>query len=379
MENKSLSSAIRLYNYLLNNFWNGHAIIGPDPGVMLELRIYRFIKSHLSFINWSDNYYFLQAQGYWIKSNWDLFKITGNMNYKNVAIACSKYIIEQQKNDGSWEHPLKSWKKYVSTVEGTWASLGLLDTFKLTKESKYLEGALKWHDFLIYKIGFQPYKDSLAINYFDTARMRVPNNTTLVLWLLAELYDIENDAKFLKFNDKMIRFIQLSQNSSGELKYAIEREHYLCYHYNAFEFLDLSHYYEIINDKRIETILEKLANFVSLGVTEIGSVKSSCLHTFPETVFFSAAVGAALITAASMGFKGYEKHIQNAYNFLFGHQRFDGSFPFSVRDAPYLRNPTSYGFLSDSRPYPRALSYTLQHLLIKARLESNFAGIQDCT
>jgi len=66
----------------------------------------------------------------------------------------------------------------------------------------------------------------------------------------------------------MVKFIQLTKNSNGELKYAIEREHYLCYHYNAFEFLDLSHYYEIINDERIRIILEKLANFLSAGVTD---------------------------------------------------------------------------------------------------------------
>lgn len=373
MENKSFCSAIRLYNYILNNFWNGHAIIGPDPGVMLELRIYRFIKSYLSFINWSDNYYFLQAQGYWIKSNWDLFKITGDMNYKNVAIACSKHIIDQQKKDGSWNYPSKSWKKYVATVEGTWASLGLLETFNWTEESEYLEGALKWYNFLIDRIGFQPYKNSLAINYFDIPSMRVPNNTTLVLWFLAETYRITNDAKFIRHNDKMTRFIQLSQNDSGELKYAIEREHYFCFSYNAFEFLDLSHYYEIIDDERIKIILEKLAKFLSTGVTEIGSIKYDCNQTFPEVICSSGAVAAALITVASIGLRNYKRHITYAYDFLFEHQRSDGSFPSCAHAAPYLRKPISHGFLTDNRSYPRQLCYTLQHLLIKAQLESNLS------
>ncbi len=371
MESKSLSSAIRLYNHLLNSFWNEHALVGPDPdtGVMLELRIYRFIKSYLSFINWSDNYCFLQAQGYWIRSNWALFDITGNIGYRKVAIACSEHITDQQKKDGSWEHPLKSWKYLGApikvTVEGTWASLGLLETFKWTKESKYLNNAMKWHDFLINKIGFQPYLNSLSINHFDMrARgMRIPNNTSLVLWFLAELYELENDEKFLRFNDRLIRFIQLAQKNSGELKYAIEREHYLCYHYNAFEFLDLFNYYRITNNEKIRIVLEKLAKFLSAGVTEIGSIKCDCFRTFPEFIYFSAAVGAALIAAASIGFKGYEKHIEYIHNYLFEKQRRNGSFPFSTHDAPYLRNQTSHGIFTDNRSYPRELSYILQHLL----------------
>jgi len=369
MESKSLVSAIRLYKYIHKNFWNGHAIVGPDTGLNLELRFLRFIKSYLPSINWSDNHYFLQAQGYWIKSNWDLFEITGDLNYKRTAIACSKQILNKQRNDGTWEYPLKAWKKYVSTVEGTWASLGLLETFKHTKEPTYLKGALKWYDFLISRIGFQTYKDSLAINYFDVPRYRVPNNTTLVLWFLAELYGIEKDPEFLKFNDKMIKFIQLCQNSNGELRYTVEREHYLCYHYNAFEFLDLYHYHEIIDDERIRIILKKLAKFVSMGVSEIGSTKYDCFQTFPETIFYSGVAGAALTSAASMGFENYEKHIKCAYDFLFENQRPDGSFIFCRHAMPYVRKPISPGFLTDKRSYPRPLSYILQHLLVKAKSE----------
>ena len=374
-ENRSLSSAIRLYNYIFKNFWNEDAITGPDPGINLELRVFRFLKSYCSFLQFSDNHYFLQAQGYCIKSNWDLFEITGNLKYKKTAIACSKNILDKQKDNGSWEYPLKAWKKYVSTVEGTWASLGLLETFKWTKERKYLKGAFRWYDFLIDEIGFQRYRDSLAVNYFDVPSVwwtsRVPNNTTLVLWFLSELFEATEDSRFLESKDKMIRFVQLSQNSNGELKYAIEREHYLCYQYNAFEFLDLSYYYRIINDERIWIVLEKLAHFLSTGVTEIGSVKCDCFQTFPEVIYYSGAVGAALITASSMGLKNYRDHIKYAYDFLFDRQRSDGSFPFSKHDGPYLRKPASHWFLTDKRSYPRQLSYTLQHLLIKAKSEIN--------
>lgn len=371
MKNKYLFSALRLYNYLVKNFWNGHAIVGPDIGLTFELRFTRFIKSYLHFLNWHDYHYFLQAQGYWIKCNWDLFEITGESNYRKVAIACSKYVINKQKEDGSWEYPLKAWKKYASTVEGTWASLGLLETFKHTKEMTYLKGPLKWYDFLINRIGFQTYKDSLAINYFDVPKYRVPNNTTLVLWLFRELHEITKDPAFSKFNEKMIRFIQLCQNSNGELRYTVEKEHYLCYHYNAFEFLDLYHYHELIDDERIRIILKKLAKFVSKGLTEIGSTKYDCFQTFPEVIFYSGVAGAALTSAASMDLEGYEKHIKCAYDFLLENQRPNGSFIYCRHDMPYVRKPISHGFLTDKRSYLRPLSYILQALLVKAKSETS--------
>lgn len=369
MERKFLISANRLYKYILKYFWNGEALVGPDPGHRFELRFFRFIKNYFPSLDQRDKYYFLQCQGYWIRNNWDLFEISNNEEYRKVAIACSRKVLEKQKTDGSWEYPLKGWKKYVSTVEGTWASLGLIDTYKHTKNPVYLEGALRWYDFLIKRIGFQVYKDSLAINYFDIPKWRVPNNTTLTIWFFAELYKIMGDLKFLRFNDKMFRFIQLCQEGDGELRYTVEKKHYLCYHYNAFEFLDLYYSYEIIKDKRIRYILEKTAKFLSMGVTEIGSVKYDCLQTFPEKILHSGLIGAALICATSMGFKGYKKHIEYTYTFLLENQRSDGSFIHTRHAVPYFRKPFPYGFMTDTRSYPRALCYILNHLLIRVKSE----------
>lgn len=369
MENPLFSSIQNLYNYLFNNFWTGTSIEGPDPGLNFQLRFFRFVKSYLPQLNYANYYYFLQAQGYWIKINWDLFDITGNPKYKKVAIACSKNVLNCQKTDGSWQYPLAAWKKYVSTVEGTWASLGLLETFKHTKESTYFDGALKWYNFLINKTGFQSYKDSLVINYFDTPKHRVPNNTTLVLWFFAELYALTNNHDFLRFNDKMIKFLELCQNDDGELRYSVKNQHYLCYHYNAFELLDLYNFYNLTGNKRIELILIKLGKFVAKGVTEIGSVKYDCLQTFPEVTFYSGVVGAALTSMLSLGFTEYEMHVKYLYDYLLRNQMNDGSFTHSKFSMPYIKKPYSYGFCTDKNRYVRPLVYLLQHLIIKARTE----------
>ncbi len=370
-------SAIKLWRSIFANFWDGRRITGPDPGLKLNLRIWRFIKSCIPAFGRADNYYFLQAQGYWIKNNWDLFRLTNKPIYRQVALACSDNIVDSQKSDGSWQYPLREWKNYVSTVEGTWASLGLLESYQHTKNRIYFDGASKWFEFLINETGFQVHLDSLSINYFahiSSARVmlyaksvKVPNNTTLVLWFFAELFRITGDRKYLRFNDKLVRFIELCQEDSGELVYEVRKKHYLCYHYNAFEFIDLYNYYLITHDERVKVILEKLSKYLSAGVLQNGSVKYNCSQSYPEIYFFSSVTGAALTLASDAGLGKFEHITKRIFENLKKYQRSDGSFCYSNRDAVYFRTPIKWGFLSDKNSYPSYLSFMLNHLLIGSK------------
>jgi len=372
MDNVLANAAGKLYTFIYDTFWDGHGLIGPDAGLMFNLRVLRFVKSAFPSLRRTGRSYFLQTQGYWIKDNWDLYRVTGKSSYKEVAIACSNHVINKQNADGSWQYPLRDWKKYVSTVEGTWASLGLLESFQQTRNPIYLDAALKWYKFLISKISFQKYAGSIVVNYFafSPKSRKVPNNTTLVLWFLLELCEATGDRKFLEFNDKMIRFLELCQKPNGELIYEIGTEHYLCYHYNSFEFLDLFQCYCLTDSGRIREILRKLASFIASGITEKGSVKYACSQTFPEVVMFSSVAGAALASASTIGFKDYEKHIKRLYRYVVENQRPDGSFFYSKHDLFYVRKPIQWGFLSDKNLYPGPMSFILRHLLI--RLKSQF-------
>jgi hypothetical protein len=365
-------SADKLYKFIYKNFWDGQHVIGPDPGLMLNLRVLRFIKSYVpSLIKYEQNY-FLQTQGYWIKDNWALYKLANKSLYKQVAIACSDQVLINQKEDGSWEYPLREWKKYVSTVEGTWAALGLLESYRQTKNQLYLVGALKWYDFLINQTKFQRYYDSQAVNYFafSSKGQKVPNNTSLVLWFFAELFEITKDLRFNELSNELIRFLELCQKSDGELIYKVGTDHYLCYHYNSFEFLDLLNCYNITKNLRIESILSKLAKFIASGVTKNGAIKYSCNQTYPEFIWFSSVAGAALLGATVNGLGDYQIHARRLYRYTIENQMDNGSFIFSRHDMVYFKNPVKWGFLTDRTSYPRQLSYILQHLLIGMESEN---------
>lgn len=119
-------------------------------------------------------------------------------------------------------------------------------------------GAKNWYRFLINEVGFQGSDDGLlAINYFaNVAGGLVPNNTTLTLLTLAKLANATNDGQYLTSCEDVVAWLSQVQLETGELPYAdgsAERRgrcHFLCYQYNAFEFIDLVRYHRIAAVKR---------------------------------------------------------------------------------------------------------------------------------
>jgi hypothetical protein len=71
-----IHAAERLHAHVLKHHYSRGLVHGPDAGVRFQLRLWRFFKSALDFVPWSDDYVFMQSQGYWILSNWMLHKAT---------------------------------------------------------------------------------------------------------------------------------------------------------------------------------------------------------------------------------------------------------------------------------------------------------------
>ncbi len=361
--NELSEAAYKLYNHLKSNHWNGEALIGPDPGLRFNIRIWRFVKSYLRFFPWQDNKYFLQCQGYWIWDNWKLYQFDTDEDFRRIAIAASDTILRNQRGDGYWEYPLREWRGLIATVDSNYAALGLLETFRNTEDQRYLDGALKWYEFLITSGGFQKYRDSLAVRYFAGRNGRlVPNNVTLTLQLFAEIYNFTSDDKYLRNCDEMIKFLEYSQKESGEFPYAFAtpeidgRDHFLCFQYNCFQFLDLARFWEIIKDDRVQKILNRLIGFIRRGQHEDGHAWYDCFKSYPEVTYYTAVLGAALLKAKTIGLGDFTKQQEKAYKRVLERQFADGGFIHSSRN---------YGVLSDKRSYPRYLSMILKHLLMR--------------
>ncbi len=371
----SLSFGERLYQYLSANHLRDGALIGPDPGVRFNYRFWRFAKSALSFIRWKDDLYYLQAQGYWVMANWSLYD-SGRDSHKSTALSCSNRIVQSQRPDGAWDYPNPEWRGRVATVEGIWASLALLESYRQTQDARYLAAALRWHDFFESKIGFQLHEDCMAVNYFaNEVSELVPNNSALALRYLATLHQVTGNGYYLENCKGLLAFIQRSQKASGEVPYVVgnpKMEHFQCFQYHAFMLMDVLEYHRLTNDSNAIGILTGIANFLSEGLSRRGEAYYQCGNRHRTVNYHSAAVATALTLVANQSWLSNHSKLSSstlrsesnrAYDQLRSQQRLDGSLPHSRGD---------YRVLSDRRSYPRYLSMILYHIVLNERFgESN--------
>lgn len=381
-----IEAAERLHRHLLKRHYSHGLLHGPDAGVRFNLRLWRFSKAALDFLPWRDDYVFMQSQGYWILANWMLYEATGDRKHRDVAVESTEATLRLQQPGGYWLYPLPERRHLIATVEGDWGAVGLLATHAREPLREFVQAASRWYDYLIRTIGFQAHSAGKAINYFDKPRGKIPNNSVEAVWLFLRLWRATGDARYLEHVDGMLDFLAATQLASGELPYIVDgphekgRDHYLCYQYNAFEFLKLAWSAALRPDARISRILPPLAGFLAKGVTANGSGAADCFHARPETDYYTAVLAAAMWEAresavangqtpdgerqspVSGGPAARESNAESAarelsercYGRLLERQRPDGSFAYTEGD---------YGFLRDGRSYPRPQAMTLFHLL----------------
>ena len=104
-------------------------------------------------------------------------------------------------------------------------------------------------------------------------------------------------------------------------------------------------------------IFSKLWSFLQRGVQPNDSCANDCASaggTGPEVDYYTAALGSAAHYAFRMGVDLNDEIAQRCFARVLARQKPDGSFGFSTGN---------YGFLKDSRSYPRYQAMTLYHLL----------------
>ena len=361
--NTTRTAALRLHQYLMSHHWKDGGLVGPDPGVRFNYRLFRFVKSYVPLLDWNDDMYYIQTQGYWILVNWQLFALTGDESYRGIALACSQSLREHQRPDGAWDYPNPEWKGRVVTSEGTWGSIGLLETYRQTQDQAVLDSILKWLAFLQTQIGFQQHGDELAVNYGVTDRKaRVPNNSAFVLRFLAELTAVTGREDNPKRLSQLLNFLKAIQKPNGEIPYAVEgeegavrHEHFQCIQYNAFELLDLMRYYELTGDQAALEVIQPMLHFLEQGIGADGHAFYQCGDASHTVSYHTGVLAAAFAKADALGIGLYAAQAERAYRYLLDQQHEDGGFPHSKGD---------YGVLTDQRSYPRYLAMIAYHLLL---------------
>ena len=360
-------AAERLYSHIYSKHWKGDVLAGPDPGIRFNARLFRFPKSYLSFLPWRDELVYMQAQKYWVDDNLLAAElgIGADVDSRNVAAKCARTVRLRQRAEGYWEYPNPEWRGRIATVEGNYGAVALLLAYRDQPDADLLAGAVAWHDYVVNRIGFQAYGDSIAVNYFgNLAGGRIPNNSASTIRAFAMLAHASGEDHYLETCPGMIRYMAEAQMDSGELPYATlgvtgkDRPHFLCYQYNAFQFLNIAGYYQLTLDPDVLNILKGLASYLTDSILPSGACRYDCRRADPEVVYYTAAAGAALSEATAMGLGDYRELADRAFLRVLSQQRVDGSFAYSLGN---------YRVLSDRRSYPRQLVMLLNHLLLEVR------------
>jgi hypothetical protein len=357
------NSAERLHAHLLRRHYARGLLHGPDAGVRFNLRAWRFLKSALGFVSWGDDYVFTQTQGYWVLANWMLFEASGEPRFRDLALESTEATLALETPEGYWPYPLPERRHLIATLEGIWGAAALLASFAREPRPAFLGGAVRAYDFIVTRIGFQDHPRGKAINYFDRPRGKVPNNSVIAAWFFLRLGKAAGDARFLEHVKSLWDFIEAVQLPSGEIPYIVEspleraRQHYLCFQYNAYQFLHLAWMRELMPEVAAPAVLARLARFLQGGVKPTGACANNCASAArggPEVDYYTAALGAALHEAAKLKLIENPALSERCFARVLAHQRPDGSFGYSRGD---------YGFLRDSRSYPRPQAMALFHLL----------------
>jgi hypothetical protein len=367
-----LAAAERLYALLRSRYWREEGLVGPDCGIRFNYRIGRFVKSYLSWAPWRDNLYYLQGQGYWTLASLALYQRTGREDFRAIALRCSEQMLDRQLDNGAWTYPNREWKGRIATAEGTWGSLGLLAAFESSGTKEFLDGALRWHDFVESSIGFSAAPGGIAVNYFAGSSEAVPNNTAFYLRFLAGLQAATGDQRFLSRAEELLGFLTAVQAPTGEFPYTVDigpgrrrLEHFQCYQYNAFQCLDLMRYRQLTGDDRALPLVRSVLGFLRRGIAPDGHAAYQCGHTLRRVTYHTAVTAAALAHGEEHGVPGLTADAVHAYGWLLARQRDDGSFCHSEQD---------YGILHDCRVYPRHLAMVTCHLVVADRLKAADIG-----
>jgi hypothetical protein len=186
------------------------------------------------------------------------------------------------------------------------------------------------------------------------------------------LWKTTGDARFLEHVKALGEFMEAVQLPNGEIPYIVAspyeraRRHYLCFQYNAYQFLHLAWSRALRPDFGAPPVFARLARFLQAGVQPSGACACNCAHAAaggPEVDYYTAALGAALYEAARMGLVENTALSKRCYARVLLHQKANGSFGHSTGD---------YGFLRDQRSYPRPQAMTLFHLLYGCGLGDGF-------
>ncbi len=167
---------------------------------------------------------------------------------------------------------LKGTPTIVNTV---YIAKGILDLYKYTKKKKYLDVAISTGNFILNDLNRTFRKDSFCFSYTPLDNTMIHNANILGSSLLATLYDLTKEVKFMGAAQRSMKFSIDSQQNDGSWLYGEEEKNsWIDSFHTGYNLLALKDYINFSGENKYTENLKKGYEFyLNNFFTEEGLVK----------------------------------------------------------------------------------------------------------
>lgn len=264
----------------------------------------------------------------------NLYKLYGTKSFLDEAKYCLNRILTEQRPNGEWLFPYKFRRNpaYFPYACENFMTIKSLFTYlnEINQRNDITNSIKKNLDFLINYIGH----DEGVFWYSPTDKIKVLNISSMAANIFTKAYVLFNDVNYLKKANIFANYCIANQTIDGAFPY-FEGISLVYIPYHALEIWELKEANTILNNKKIETSLEKGIKYLTNYFNE-HSYSSYNQHRKYNTIMFKTPLWYAKAYLTMNDYSSALKHFTNAI------------YLFQVPKKPYFFNYIKYLLLKEN-------------------------------
>jgi len=241
-----------------------------------------------------------------------------------------------------WQSRSNFTPKYTPTIVNTaFIAHAFLDAYQLLGNDRFLEIAKSSADFILNDLHISRENNSICFSYTPYDKSKIHNANMLGAGLLARLYSITKEDKFLEFARKAARYVINRQRPDGSWYYAdTSYQSWIDTHHTGFVLEALFNYIEFTRDKAyVPNLLVGLEFFKKHFFLQNGRTKFFYDSDYPTDIHGPAQSIVTLIRLKDI--EDNSQLLQRITNWMIDHMQNKNGY-FYYRKGRFFYNKISY-------------------------------------
>jgi len=254
-------------------------------------------------VDWKDNYYYVQAQG--VLDSRQLATVFEHGRQQVSGYRLALLGIPFGSPAGRWSLALSEsgMAGRIATAEEPGDRWGCLETYRQTRDRKFLTSVEKWHRFVVREIGFSGSRPGtcceLLLRQERAARFQQFGFSRAILGRSAEA---SGDDSYLRRCTGLFKFLRAVQEAAGEFPYTVGGveggkvwPHFQCFQYKRIFYASiLMRYFDLTGDRcRPGLLSEDCWAFCAKGRRKNGRSYFECGDRHRDVTYHTAVLAQA--------------------------------------------------------------------------------------